>query len=62
MTDREKGILEILRREIRLVIASDDECPECGECTLGTVRVKEGNLEHIAKLIADGVSQDEKRG
>lgn len=59
MTDqREETILEILKREIRLVCANNGEvCQDCGEMIDATYRVKDGNLAHCAKLIADALNK-----
>lgn len=63
MTEREQSIVEILKREIRLVSAGNGEaCAECGEVLDGTWRVKDGNIEHIAKLIAAHVDGEELDG
>lgn len=47
------AIIEILKRELRLVSANSGEvCQMCGSTVDYTWRVKDGSLEHCAALIA----------
>lgn len=56
---RVKVIADIIRDELRLVTASNGEpCQECGELLDATWKVKDGNIDHIAKLIAALSLQD----
>lgn len=57
MTKREDIVVEIIRKELRLVTADNGEtCQECGETLDQTWRVKDGNIERIAKLITDALT------
>jgi hypothetical protein len=50
----EQSILEILQREIRLSTKdSGEHCRQCGELVDYVWRVREGDLERCAELIAD---------
>lgn len=49
----EQLVSEVLRREIRLVV-SDPQSDETWVC-----RVKEGNIEHCAALIAAQIAPEE---
>jgi hypothetical protein len=58
LTTLEEKIIEVLKRELRLVSQGGDTCAECGEALDETWMVKPGNIEHCAKLIAEAVMKD----
>jgi len=59
----EQTILEILKREIRLVACDNGEkCEQCGEWLDYTYKVKDGCLQNCAKLIAVSLTAAQKKG
>lgn len=59
MTIIENAVADLIRAELRLTSADNgDPCQQCGAMLDYTWRVKDGNIEHIAKLIAALPLQD----